>query len=107
MRRLARGQILVSVLGAAVFLALLTAFALWALDYQVDGTVTKTDCSRGDVTVHMRLFGMTHTVTGVPTTECLLLKPGNYVQYHIRTAHTRLFDSEGGDCIYDSVTGIC
>lgn len=94
--------LLVLVLGVAAL-----AVVLYATDYEVDATVQRTDCSRGQVDVTTKLFGIDHTVTGVPMQQCLVLRAGNFVEYHIRSAHTRLFDVEGGDCIYDSVTGVC
>ena len=53
-----------------------------------------------------RQFGLEHTVQDVPLAQCLLLEPGDYVKYRIRTQRTTLYDASG-DCVYDSGTGPC
>jgi hypothetical protein len=73
----------------------------------VDATVTQTDCARGQVQVTTKLFALEHAVTDIPAQQCLLLNPGNFVEYHLRTEHTRVFEFEGGNCLYDSVTVVC
>lgn len=84
-----------------------TGVILYVTDYKVDATVQETDCMLSQVKVHTKQFGLDHTVTDIPVHECLLLKPGHFVEYRIRTQRTTLYTSEGGDCIYDSVTGPC
>lgn len=82
-----------------------TAAYLYATDYKVDATVTSTDCAAGEVGVKTKLFGLEHTVPDVPVQQCALIKPGNFVEYRIKSERTTLWDIEGGRCIYDSLTG--
>ena len=53
-----------------------------------------------------RALGLEHDVKGIPDQQCSLLSRGNYVEYRIRSRHTTLYEAEGGDCIYDSATGV-
>lgn len=98
--------ILTASFGLLALVAAAGAFLYWS-DYKVDATVQETNCSLFEVTVKTKQFGIEHTVTDVPLRECLLLQPGSFVEYRIRTQHTTLYLSEGGDCIYDSRTGPC
>lgn len=84
-----------------------TGAILYATDYKVDASVQETNCGLAQVKVHTKQFGLHHTVTDIPLQQCLLLNPGNFVEYRIRTQRTTLYASEGGDCIYDSLTGPC
>jgi hypothetical protein len=89
-----------------LFLLAVAGSALWATDYTVKADVQETRCDASEVTVRTRQFGVEHTVLDVPLTQCLLLEPGDYVEYRIRTQRTTLYDADG-ECIYDSSTGPC
>lgn len=106
-RRRSLGKLLVAILLVLVVAGVAAAAILYAIDYEVEATVQGVDCAAGTVEVTTKLFGIDHTVTGVPRQQCIFLSPGNFVEYHVRSTHTRLYDVEGGDCIYDSVTGVC
>ncbi|MEK6976582.1 MAG: hypothetical protein AABY18_09600 [Candidatus Thermoplasmatota archaeon] len=92
---------------SVLFLVAILGALLYVADYKVDATVEDTRCDVLEVTVRTKQFGLEHTVRGIPVTQCLLLEPGNFVEYRIRTQRTTLYESEGGDCIYDSKTGPC
>lgn len=96
----------VSTVFVLLFLVAVAGAALWASDYAVTADVEQTRCDISQVVVRTRQFGLEHTVQDVPLTQCLLLEPGDYVQYRIRTQRTTLYDATG-DCVYDSVTGPC
>lgn len=68
--------------------------------------VSETRCELLQVKVHTRLFGIDHTVQDVPVQQCNALEPGNFVQYRVRSQRTTLYDREGGQCLYDSETGL-
>lgn len=82
-------------------------FVLYLADYKVEANVQETHCQHGEVHVKTKQFGIEHTVKDIPMHECVLLKPGSFVEYRIRTQRTTLYVSEGGDCVYDSATGPC
>lgn len=89
------GAVLVVVVGGGGF--------LYITDYQLDATVTGTDCAHQSIDVQTKQLNIKHTMTDVPTQQCAALHPGNFVQYHVRTKHTVVFNVEGGKCIYDSL----
>ena len=74
-------------------------------DYRVEATVQETRCAEGEVDVKTKLFGIEHTVADVPLQQCGMLERGNFVEYRVRSERTTLYDVEGGQCIYDSLTG--
>ena len=96
----------VSVLFTLLFLVAIAGAALWVTDYKVTADVEETRCDLSQVTVRARQFGLEHTVQDVPLTQCLLLEPGDYVEYRIRSQRTTLYDADG-DCVYDSTVGPC
>jgi hypothetical protein len=90
-----------------------TAGYLYATDYVLKADVQDTLClgplqpdDSNVVSVKTRTFGFGHDVKGIPDQQCQLLSSGNYVEYHLRTKHTTLYEREGGKCIYDSLTGV-
>ena len=105
---------LVLILGASLtLLVAAVGFVLYLRDYTLEATVAEVRCSaplgsdaENEVDVRTKFLGIDHTVAGVPDSECRLLREGNFVQYHIRSHRTLLFDSEGGTCIYDSERGV-
>lgn len=97
---------LATFLFAVLFLAAVAGGILWATDYEVKADVEETRCDVSQVTVRTRQFGVVHTVDDVPLTQCLLVEPGDYVEYRIRTQRTTLYDANG-DCVYDSIQGPC
>ncbi len=89
--------ILVIVLLAAVGI-------FYATDQSIDATVTETSCESEDdssVTVKTKMFSIVHT-TAIDQFACQQLDEGNFVEYHVRSGHTIVYDKEGGDCIWDS-----
>jgi hypothetical protein len=97
---------IVTTLFVLLFLVAVAGAALWATDYEVTADVEDTRCDLGEVTVRTRQLGVRHTVQEVPPTQCLLVEPGDFVQYRIRSQRTTLYDATG-DCVYDSATGPC
>ena len=95
-----------AVVFALLFLAAGVGAILWATDYKVEADVTDTRCDALQVTVKTRQFGVQHTVQDVPLDQCLLIEPGDFVEYRIRSQRTTLYDA-GGECVYDSRTGSC
>lgn len=102
---------------AIVALVAVVGGILWATDYGLEATVVDKDCSGGllggasgsSVTVETKAFGIAHTMRDFPDAQCHGLRAGddgNFVRYHIRTGHTTLYEREGGDCIWDSRTGV-
>lgn len=90
-----------------------TGAYLYATDYVLKADVQDKLClgpvapdDGNVVSVKTRVLGLDHDVKGIPDQQCQLLSEGNYVEYHVRTKHTTLYEREGGKCIYDSLTGI-
>jgi hypothetical protein len=90
-----------------------TGAYLYATDYALKADVQDTLClgpaapdGQNTVSVKTRVLGLDHDVAGIPDQQCPLISKGNYVEYHVRTKHTTLYEREGGDCIYDSLTGL-
>lgn len=96
----------VSTLFVLLFLVAVAGAALWASDYAVTADIEQTRCDVSQVLVRTRQFGLEHTVEDVPITQCLLLEPGDFVEFRIRTQRTTLYDADG-QCVYDSVSGPC
>lgn len=102
------------IVGGLLVLLVVAGVSLYASDYAVEATVVEKSCisrtalnpgQAGGVTVETKLFGIRYTVEDVDATTCTAIQPGNYVLFRIRSQQTTLYESEGGDCIYDSVTG--
>ena len=90
-----------------------TGAYLYATDYVLKADVQDTLClgplqpdDANVVSVKTRVLGLDHDVKGIPDQQCQLLSEGNYVEYHVRSRHTTLYEEEGGRCIYDSLTGV-
>lgn len=96
----------VSALFALLFLVAVAGAALWATDYAIQADVEAKRCDLSQVTVRARQIGIEHTVEDVPLAQCLLVEPGDFVEYRIRTQRTTLYDATGA-CVYDSATGPC
>lgn len=94
-----------AIVGGLLGAALVAGAVLYAIDFQVDATVQETDCDLLQVKVQTKLFGIDHTVTDLPADQCRAISPGNFVEYRLRTQRTTLYETEGGDCLYDSETG--
>ncbi len=88
---------------------------LYATDYAMEATVKEKSCAfpitlpdaQNQVAVRTKVFSIDHTVTDVSDAVCGILRPGNFVEYHIRSGRTVLYESEGGDCLWDSESGPC
>lgn len=98
-------------LGIAVAVAIVLAVGavgtgayLYASDWKAEATVQE-DCAGGSTPVKTKLFGIEHTVTGIPAQQCLLLKEGAFVEHRVRSKHTTLYEYEGGRCVYDTIKG--
>ena len=97
--------IVLGIVGGLLGLAVIGGAVLYASDYRIDATVQQTHCERGEVEVKTKTLGIDHTVSGVPSQQCGALEAGNFVEYRVKSKRTTIFDAEGGQCIYDSVTG--
>lgn len=96
------------IIGTVVLLVVLAgAFGVfaYATDYGVEASVTKRECSLTPpkLTVTTKTLSIVHTVD-VTENQCVLVREGNFVVYHIRTERTIIYDKEGGRCIYDSAS---
>lgn len=83
-----------------------TGVFLYATDYAVEAEVTGKNCNgtTTTVTVETRVGGLTETIP-VSRTECLVIRPGNFVHYHIRSERTIIYEKDpavGGRCVYDT-----
>lgn len=87
-----------------------TGIYLYASDYVLTADVTDKEChgpSSGllnTVSVKTRAFGIDRTVAGIGFDQCQIVGEGDYVEYHIRTKRTTLYDADGS-CLYDTETG--
>lgn len=103
---MALARVLRWVIGITVLLAVLAGsfgvFA-YATDYGVEASVTKRECSLAPpkVTVTTKALSIVHAVE-VTSTQCAIIREGNFVVYHIRSERTIVYEEEGGRCIYDS-----
>lgn len=97
---------IIGVVVLLVVLLVVVAVSAYAMDYGVEATVEKTNCGLQPptVTVDAGMFG-TRDVEVTPD-QCGILRPNNFVVYHIRTQHTTIYETEGGRCLYDSETGL-
>lgn len=83
---------------------------VYATDTQLEATVTDTECrgtplstaEQSRITVQTKWWGITHTVEDVPNDTCHKAGEGMFAQHWIRSGRTRVFLSEGGQCLYDS-----
>lgn len=108
------GGLVGKILGLALLILVLvvaTGVFLYATDYAVEATVTGKDCQAqpATVTVETRLGGLTEVVPVTPT-ECLVIQRGNFVEYHIRSERTVIYERDpslGGRCVYDTMNKLC
>ena len=111
------GGIVGKILGLVLLIIVLlvaTVVFLYATDYPVAAEVTEKDCQPAppeapSVTVKTKLGGLTEKVA-VTATECFLIKAGHFVEYHIRSERTIIYDKDpsvGGRCVYDTASTIC
>ncbi len=91
---------------ALVLLVLVVGTAMYASDYGAEANVTGKDCNANPPTVDVKtkLFGVKRTVD-VERQQCFIIEQGNFVVFRIRSAHTTIYEFEGGKCIYDTKTG--
>lgn len=108
------GGIVGKILGLVLLILVLmvaTGVFLYATDYAVEAEVIGKNCQGRPttVTVETRIGGLTEIVP-VTSTECLVIQRGNYVQYHIRTERTVIYEKDpalGGRCVYDTDKVAC
>lgn len=101
--------------GGLVGATAVTGGILYASDFAVEATIVDKECSLSNlasaqerfVAVKTKLFAIDHKLADVPLDQCNIIQVGNFVEYHIRSGHTRVYDSEGGKCLFDSETTIC
>lgn len=85
-------------------------------DKAVEATIIDKSCGLGPgststvaVETKFPVPGIEHKLREFPNDQCAILtagKDGNFVQYHVRSSHTILYENEGGPCIWDSETGV-
>lgn len=104
---------IVSWIGRIVAIALLAVFAvagwgIWfvASDQPIDATVEERDCAavptgESHVVVKTKSFGFKHTAP-VTFEQCRALPDHAFVQYHVRSGRTLIYEFEGGACIIDT-----
>lgn len=121
--------------GGVVGAIALTGGIMYAADAKVGADVTDARCAGGgggggggllgnslapqasnsevDVKTNFPIPGIDHTVKEFDDDTCrtldTLMLNGKepYAEYHIRSGHTILYDERGGQCLYDSETGVC
>jgi hypothetical protein len=103
---------LLVVAGAALFGGAVAY--MYATDQGFGAHVTGKSCrgplasdSANRVDLRTTFLSIDRSVYNVPDTPCSLIREGNFVEHHIRSRHTIIYESEGGDCIYDSKRGGC
>ncbi len=76
----------------------------YAADVQLSATIQDKDCQPlGPSTVEVETkFLAFKADVEIEYDQCLILKKGNYVEHHIRTEHTTIYEVEGGACIWDT-----
>jgi cytochrome c-type biogenesis protein CcmE len=108
------GGIVGKILGLLLLVAVLlvsTVVFLYATDYAVEATVTDKNCQSqpATVTVQTKFGGLVETVP-VTATECFVIQKGNFVEYHIQSKRTVIYERDpatGGRCVYDTESKIC
>jgi hypothetical protein len=102
------GSLIGKLIALAVLLVVLVGVAAglaYATDAPVDATVTDKSCGQANtVTVVTKIGGITHTVE-VDGQQCFIIQKGNFVQYHIRSERTLIYEKEGGSCLWDTKSG--
>lgn len=98
-----------------------TGGIMYAADTEIGATVIAKNCAGGGggglfsaaaqstVTIETKfpLAGIKHTLEEFDDNQCRLLEEGkSFATYAIRSGHTVLYKSEGGQCLYDSEKGI-
>lgn len=97
------------VVGAIVVVAALWGIALYSNDAAVNADVTKKSCDltgANTITAVTRIGHVSHTAS-VDYASCRAVPVGAFVVYHVRSQRTTVFATQGGPCIWDSVTGPC
>ena len=97
-----------------VVLVLLVVGVLWALSFYMSDGVVEADvkekqCSpvgESSLTVKTRWFGIEQT-KGLGYMECTGVPVGAYVQYHVKSGRTVVFDRQGGHCLFDNTGEVC
>lgn len=89
--------------------------SFFVADRAVEAVITDKDCGIGPgssstITVQTKfpIPGIDHTITDFDNLQCSGLRDGedgNFVEYHVQSGRTILYESEGGECIWDSETG--
>jgi hypothetical protein len=99
---------IVAILLLLVILLIVWGIYLYASDYRVKATVTETDCNMAasTVTVKTKTGGFSDIVQ-VTRTECAVIDVGNFVEYHIRSGRTVIYEKENGPCVYDTSHLVC
>ena len=94
--------------GILVAAILVLVGGAYALDAPIDATIREKNCMSTDptVTVVTHLLGVVHTLK-MTHDKCGIIQEDNFVRYHLRTGHTIIYSSEGGACVFDSVTLVC
>lgn len=95
-----------AILGGLIFVAAAVIGGLFIFDAPVGGTIAhKKDCaSEGLVAVETDFFGLKADVD-VGIARCTSIQVGNYVEYHLRSGETSIYESKGGACIYNTENG--
>lgn len=105
------------VLVAAGVLLLVGGFvgALYAADYGIEADVVERHCagagpfagvgsSGGSYVVAQTRMGAFKHRVDLSGEKCAAVPDHGFAVYHIRTGRTILYQSQGGDCIYDSAS---
>lgn len=107
------GILALLVVGGAILFGGAVAY-LYAKDQGFGAHVTGKSCkgplasdSANRVDLRTTFLSIDRSVYDVPDGPCALIGEGNFVEHHIRSRHTIIYESEGGDCIYDSQRGAC
>lgn len=81
-----------------------TGVAFFAADYGFEATVVETDCSpTGGSAVTLRPKVVPTTLEQeLPFEQCAVVQQDNFVIYNIRSERVRIYETEGGELVWDS-----
>ncbi len=86
-----------------------TAVGAKVVDKECKGSLLSTQ-PQSSVTIETQfpVPGIVHTVEQVDNNACHSLTEGrSFIEYHIQSGRTILYESQGGKCLYDTADKLC
>lgn len=100
------GRIIAIAVGFVVLVAAVGAYA-YATDAGAEATVTGKRASGSTSTLELTLSLVPYTLEqDVSRQVYCSVAVGNFVVYHVQSAHTLLYEKKGGRLLYDSEKGL-